>query len=87
MSTFRDLRVQPKSANRRPEQLLMEARQSLEELRDEQWVYRAALKLLVELAKRDNEFDVNSANPWVREIAAGIRHWPRQWNRERKQRG
>ena len=70
-----------------PPQDLMEVRQDLQELRNEQRIYKAALGLVAELAKREPEFDIESAKEQTAEIARGIREWPRQWNREKKERG
>lgn len=66
---------------------LMRARQGLPELRSEQRIYKAALGLVNELTKKETAFDINSAKERMGEIARGIRDWPRQWNRERNERG
>ena len=66
---------------------LMRVRQDLQELRSEQRIYKAALGLVKELAKKEIEFDMDSAKERMGEITRGIRDWPRQWNREKKARG
>jgi len=71
----------------RPIQILQTARQDLLELKSEQLIYKAALNLLLELAKKESEYAPKSANQWIAEIARGISNWPRQWSREKKQRG
>ena len=68
-------------------QNLMRVRQDLQELRSERRIYNAAFGLLVELDKKPIEFDVDCAKQRMAEIAREIRGWPRQWNRERKERG
>jgi len=70
-----------------PFQLLMRVRQDFKELRREQRIYKAAIGLVAELAKKDDEFDFDNAKKMICEIAPGIRDWPRQWNREKKERG
>jgi len=45
------------------------------------------LGLLVELEKTVAKFDFDGAKLRIAEIARGIRNWPRQRNRERKERG
>jgi hypothetical protein len=56
------------------------ALQDLEELRNEQAVYRAALGLVNWLATGDD--DIQSIEPLFEPIISGIRDWPRQWERE-----
>ena len=56
------------------------ARQDLRELRNEQTVYRAALSLVMQLKTADYDFD--SAQRHIKIIAASIRNWPGQWERE-----
>ncbi|MGB8031793.1 MAG: hypothetical protein WCF30_19235, partial [Terracidiphilus sp.] len=68
-------------------QILMRVRQDLQELRSERRIYKAAFGLLVELDKKPIEFDVDCAKQQMAEIARDIRGWPRQWNREKKERG
>jgi hypothetical protein len=75
------------SAGESAVQVLMGARENLQELRSEQRIYKAALGLLVELAKKPAEFDVDRAKQQMSEIACDIQDWPRQWNREMKERG
>jgi len=65
-------------------QNLMRVRQDLEELRREQRIYKAALGLVNELARKENEFDFDYAKNMICEIARGVRDWPRQWNREKR---
>ena len=67
--------------------LLMTVRQDLAELRSEQRIYKAALNLVVELGKKDLEFDIESVAERICEISEGFQDWPRQWSRERKARG
>jgi hypothetical protein len=69
-----------------PHQILMRARQDFEKLRREQRIYKAALGLVAELAKKDDEFDFNDAKKMICEIARDIQDWPWQWNREKKER-
>jgi hypothetical protein len=71
----------------RPFRIPRTARQDIQELKNEQRIYKAALNLILELAKEESEYDVNSANQWIAQIARGISDWPRQWRREKKQRG
>ncbi len=66
---------------------LMRVRQDLQELRNEQRIYKAELGLVAELTKKEREFDIEFAKEQIAEIARGIREWPRQWNREKKERG
>jgi hypothetical protein len=73
-------------ANEPRAELLITARQSLPELKKEQRIYRAALSLLMELAKKPAEYDSSKAGEWIVEIALEIQDWPRQWTRERKER-
>lgn len=56
------------------------AHQDIEELRNEQLLYRAALTLVTELALPVVDALVDQR--CVAEIAAKIGDWPRQWNRE-----
>jgi len=76
-----------RSAGEVPEQRLMVARQDLLELRTEQRIYSAALGLLMELAKKPGHFDRDSAKERIARIADDIQDWPRQWNREKNERG
>ncbi len=71
----------------RPIRILQRARQDLKELKSEQQIYKAALNLILELAKEESEYVPKSANQWIAEIACGISNWPLQWRREKKQRG
>jgi hypothetical protein len=71
----------------RPLEILQTARQDLQELKNEQRIYKAAFNLILELAKEGSEYEPESANRWIAEIAHGISDWPRQWSREKKQRG
>ncbi len=76
-----------RSADDPPPQRLMRVWQDLLELRSEQRIYKAALGLVAELAKKEPEFDIESTKAQEAVIARGIRQWPRQWNREKKERG
>ena len=58
--------------------------QDLQELRNEQSIYRAALALIVEMSKED--FDYGFARSQIAEMALHIGNWPQQWERERAQR-
>jgi hypothetical protein len=75
------------SADDPPLQVLTRARQDLHELRVEQQIYKATLGLVLELARTASEYDIDSAKEWMTDIARGVAEWPRQWNRERKERG
>lgn len=67
--------------------ILLKASQDLGELRDEQRTYKAVLSLILELAKPDAVFDFGFAQARIVDIATGVRAWPHQWERERKERG
>lgn len=58
--------------------------QDMQELRNERLIYRSALALML-LTEAD--FDYLRAQALIGEIAAGITEWPRQWKREKAQRG
>lgn len=58
--------------------------QEMQELRNERLIYRAALTLVMDIARPD--FDFLTAQERIGEIAAGISDWPRQWEREKSQR-
>jgi hypothetical protein len=58
--------------------------QNLQELRNEQSIYRAALALIMEMSKED--FDYGFAQGQIAKIAPHIGHWPEQWERELVQR-
>lgn len=60
------------------------ARQDMQELRNEQAVYRAALTLVLRLSQPG--YDYVSAQLLVKTIAANIKDWPRQWKREKSRR-
>lgn len=64
----------------------MRATQDLPELRVEQTIFKAALGLVAELAKKQTEFDFGSAKGQINKVALGIRDWSRQWNRETTER-
>jgi hypothetical protein len=65
----------------------MRAEQNLVELRNEQRIYKAAIELVLELEKREKEYDEAAASTKISEIARLVRNWPLQWRRERKARG
>ncbi len=69
-----------------PAGVLLKARQHVEELRKEQKVYRAVLSLILELAKKDVDYDWDHAHKQIAEIANGVQDWPHQWQREKKER-
>src|SRR5665213_2107742 len=56
------------------------AHQDMQELRDEQAIYRAALTLIMQLSQPN--YDYVSAQLFMKTIAANIKDWPRQWERE-----
>jgi len=60
------------------------ARQDMQELRNEQAIYRAALVLIMHLAQRN--YDYGTAQQLIKTIAANVKEWPRQWEREKSQR-
>jgi hypothetical protein len=60
------------------------AGQDLNELRKERLIYRAALGLVSRL--ENPIFDYAEARFFIREIAANINDWPRQWERECRER-
>lgn len=68
-------------------ELVLEARQDLRELRNEQKAYKAALSLIVELQKEDRDYDYDHAQKQIAVIARGIQEWPRQWRREKEAAG
>lgn len=63
--------------------LYIEARQDMEELRNEQRIYRSALTLMecIKVASPDEE----EMAEHIRTIAEKIEEWPRQWERERSE--
>jgi hypothetical protein len=67
-----------------PFQLLLFARQNLNELRIEQRIYKAALELVAELGKSETEYNFDFAQERVVNISEGVKQWPKQWRRERK---
>jgi hypothetical protein len=75
------------SASEPHAEMFITARQSLPELKKEQRIYRAALNLLMELAKKPAEYDSSKAGEWIVEIALEIQDWPRQWTREQREQG
>ena len=62
----------------------MRAWLDLDELRNEQRIFKAALGLVLESTKKDTEYNFVSAKCMMAEIAKGIRKWPLQWGREKK---
>lgn len=56
------------------------AHQDMQELRNEQAVYRAALALVMQLGQQD--YDYASGQQLMKTIAANIKDWPRQWERK-----
>ncbi|MEO6965685.1 MAG: hypothetical protein ABI076_07275 [Acidobacteriaceae bacterium] len=52
----------------------------MQELRNEQAIYRAALALIMQLAQP--KFDTNSVQQLMKTIVGNIKDWPRQWKRE-----
>jgi len=61
------------------------AHQNMQELRNEQAIYRAALGLVMQLGQQD--YDSLSGQQLMKTIAANIKDWPRQWEREKSLRG
>jgi hypothetical protein len=62
---------------------LLFAVQDMQELRNEQLIYRCALALVMRLIESD--FDFASSQLLIRKISAQIADWPRQWEREKSQ--
>ncbi|MEO6910185.1 MAG: hypothetical protein ABI158_04595 [Edaphobacter sp.] len=60
------------------------AYQDMQELRNEQVIYRSALALVMQMAQP--EFDFDSVEQLIKIIAANIQDWPRQRKREKLQR-
>jgi hypothetical protein len=58
------------------------AAQDIQELRNEQAIYRAAMRLAILARKPEEETEVRAL---IREIASRIGDWPQQWERERSQ--
>lgn len=75
-----------KAASDEDVRILLKARQNLEELRNEQKIYRAALSLNWELAQEGNDYDWDHAHTQIAEIMHGVEDWPRQWQREKLKR-
>ena len=77
----------------KPEEGLLEPRvprrlsavQDMQELRNEQSIYRAVLALLQQLSEPD--FDYLAGQRLIAEIAVKITYWPLQWEREKIFRG
>ena len=59
------------------------AHQDIQELRNERLIYRAALTLVMDLARPN--FDFLAAQHCIGEIAAKMSDWPRQWEREQSE--
>lgn len=57
------------------------AYQDMQELRNEQAAYRAALALVMQL--NEKTYDYASAQQLIKTIAASTQDWPRQWEREK----
>ena len=57
------------------------AHQDMHELKNEQEIYRAALALVMQLNQPN--YDYVSAQQLMKAIAANIKDWPRQWEREK----
>jgi hypothetical protein len=57
------------------------AYQDLQELRNEQKIYRAALALIMELSGK--EFHEATARQHIKAIVTHVSDWPRQWEREK----
>jgi hypothetical protein len=60
------------------------AYQDMQELRNEQAAYRAALALVMQL--NEATYDYASAQQLIKTIAVSVQDWPRQWEREKSQR-
>jgi len=76
-----DTRVMPDpESGRREAPGRMVATQNLQEVRNEQVIFRAAFELAVQL--NSDTIDDASIQPRIRVIAEKIREWPRQWERE-----
>jgi hypothetical protein len=59
--------------------------QDMQELRNEQRIYRCALALMKRLTEAD--FDYALARRLIEEISTRVAHWPSQWHREKAQKG
>jgi hypothetical protein len=53
-------------------------------LHRERLIYKAALQLLSELRKGRTQAQISTVRLNVSEIVDGVRHWPEQWEKERK---
>ena len=84
MRASMDPKSSPKGTGDEPVGLLLKARQNFQELRNEQKIYRAALSLIVQLAKEEIYYDREDAKKQIAEIARGVKKWPHQWQREKK---
>lgn len=60
------------------------AYQDMQELRNEQMIYRSALALAMQLGQP--QFDFGSVEQFIKIIVANIQDWPRQREREKSQR-
>ena len=80
----RNFKMEEMTSVDEPFQILLFARQSLNELRGEQRIYKAALELVAELGKNDSEYGFDAARETIAKIAEGVKQWPKQWRRERK---
>jgi hypothetical protein len=60
--------------------------QDMQDLRNEQLIYRAALHLTMLSREGKRSLDSNLSQPLLREISEHIGDWVRQWERERSQR-
>lgn len=78
--------LNPFQQSAEPPLLELTAHQDLGELRNEHSIYRAGLHLVLLLRNEQSEFD-SKARVLIRQISTGIADWPRQWERERSQRG
>jgi hypothetical protein len=74
--------VVPERELRKPRSIAhLIAQQDMRELRNEHAVYRAALALVMQL--QTTNYDYVSAQQHMKIIAANIKEWPRQWEREK----
>jgi hypothetical protein len=61
------------------------ALQDMQELRNEQLIYRAALHLVILSREGQHSLDSEVSRPLLREISDHVGDWLRQWERERSQ--
>ena len=80
----KDVRIVMIDEENKKLQVRLIARQDMQELRNEQVIYGAAMGLVNLLSEQ--EFDYGLAQTRIRQIAGHLSGWPQQWERERAQR-